>query len=604
MTVTNTVSKQSYASTGSTTVWPFSFPLDRDSDLALIVTAADGTEATVDPARYRLDRAAGTPGGSVTYPLSGPALAAGQTVTVLRRLPVTQATSLVTGAAFYAEDLERALDRLTMIDQQQQEQLDRTLKQPVSDPAGVALTLPPVAQRAGKSLKFDGSGALVATQFDPDAQQAAAAASAAAAAVSATAADADRVLAEAAAATAVTARETAVVSAAAAAAAAAAIGQEMVEAVTADRAAVLADNGKVFAVNAAAGPVTITLPLIAVVGEPFRLTVKKTDNTANVVSVVASGTDTLDGGTAPLRLRVQQGGARLDSDIDPSPDNWVSQSFGLAVGDATPVGAEMWFPGTTPPPGWLAESGALLSRAVYPDLWAFAQSSGMLVAEAQWQGASAEQVKFSGGDGSATFRLPLRAVDAAGRRALIKAFSVPVDTKSVDVTALAAQVATTRRRLLTVTNALVLPLPAGYRKFAISLQDIFVSTSGAYLYLQVSTDGGATWVTSAYRYERAGLVSASFSWGGDVSQNAGAVNLSTANGIFGSQYPVEGDVSLNLPLGGGMLCRYSLTGFDASGYHYFTVGAGSLASPTAVNAVRIIASSGTLTGTAVLYGEP
>ncbi|WP_026345128.1 hypothetical protein, partial [Novispirillum itersonii] len=226
MTVTNTVSKQSYASTGSTTVWPFSFPLDRDSDLALIVTAADRTEATVDPARYRLDRVAGTPGGSVTYPLSGPALVAGQTVTVLRRLPVTQATSLVTGAAFYAEDLERALDRLTMIDQQQQEQLDRTLKQPVSDPAGVALTLPPVAQRAGKSLKFDGSGALVATRFDPDAQQAAAAASAAAAAVSATAADADRVLAEAAAATAVTARETAVVSAAAAAAAAAAIGQE------------------------------------------------------------------------------------------------------------------------------------------------------------------------------------------------------------------------------------------------------------------------------------------------------------------------------------------------------------------------------------------
>lgn len=603
MTVTNTVSKQSYVSTGSTTVWPFSFPLDRDSDLALIVTAADGTEATVDPARYRLDRAAGTPGGSVTYPLSGPALAAGQTVTVLRRLPVTQATSLVTGAAFYAEDLERALDRLTMIDQQQQEQLDRTLKQPVSDPAGVALTLPPVAQRAGKSLKFDGSGALVATRFDPDAQQAAAAASAAAAAVSATAADADRVLAEAAAATAVSARETAVVSAAAAAAAAAAIGQETVEAVTADRAAVLADNGKVFAVNAAAGPVAITLPPIATVGEPFRLTVKKTDNTANAVSVVASGTDTLDGGTAPLRLRVQQGGARLDSDIDPSPDNWVSQSFGLAVGDATPVGAEMWFPGTTPPPGWLAETGALLSRAVYPDLWAFAQSSGMLVTEAQWQGASAEQVKFSGGDDSTTFRLPLRTVDAAGRRALIKAFSVPVDSKSIDVTALAAQVAATRRRLLTVTNPLVLPLPAGYFKFMISLKDILVSTSGAALWLQVSTDGGATWAASNYKYLRAGMTTASASFGGESAQAAGAGVLLSGLGVWGNKYGAEAEITVSLPAGGGLLYRHSVTGFDTAGQNAFNTGSGGW-DGGAVNAVRIIASSGTLTGTAVLYGEP
>lgn len=493
MTITNTVSKQSYLTTGATTVWPFSFPLDRDGDLTVILTAPDGAETLVPPAQYRVERSSGAPGGTVTLPLSGPALGTGQTVTLLRRLPVTQATSLVTGAAFYAEDLERALDRQTMIAQQQQEQLDRCIKMAVSDPTGLALTLPPLAQRAGKSLKFDGSGALVPTQFDPDTQQAAASASA-------TAAAADRAGAEAAAVTATTARDTAVASASAAAAAAASIGQETVEAVTAHRTAALADRGKVFAVDAATGPVTITLPPIASVGEPFRLTVKKTDATANEVSVAVSGGDTLDGGTAALLLDRQGAGVRVDSDIDPSPDNWVSQAFGVAVGDATPVGAEMWIPSATVPAGWVAETGGLLSRAAYPGLWAFAQASGLLVSEATWTGTPAEQVKFSSGDGATTFRLPLRATDAAGRRAIMKAATLPMDPQTLDVAALAGQVSalqTTVAASFVIRAAVAAAgtsidfagIPSGVKRIVVSVADL--STNGASVpVLQLGTSGG------------------------------------------------------------------------------------------------------------------
>lgn len=195
-------------------------------------------------------------------------------------------------------------------------------------------------------------------------------------------------------------------SASAAAASAASIAQETIEVVIASRTAALSDNGKIFAVSAAAGPITITLPAIASVGEPFRLTVKKTDSTANGVSIAVSGTDTIDGGAGPLELDVQNAGVRVASDLDPSPDNWVSQQFGMPIGDATPVGAEMWFAGTTPPPGWLVENGALLNRTVYPALWAHAQASGMTVTEANWQTFPANRAKFSQGDGSTTFRLP------------------------------------------------------------------------------------------------------------------------------------------------------------------------------------------------------
>ncbi|GAB3123800.1 hypothetical protein [Novispirillum itersonii] len=165
MTLSNTVTKQAYSTNGGTTVWPFSFPLDRDSDLIMVLTGPGGAEETIAPGRYRVDRSSsGSPGGTVSFPLSGPALPMGHSVTLLRRVPVTQTTDLVTGAAFYAEDLERALDRQTMIDQQQQEEIGRALKIPVSDlPNGV--TLPPMNTRANRVLAFDGAGGVTVSSF-------------------------------------------------------------------------------------------------------------------------------------------------------------------------------------------------------------------------------------------------------------------------------------------------------------------------------------------------------------------------------------------------------------------------------------------------------
>lgn len=64
----------------------------------------------------------------------------------------------------------------------------------------------------------------------------------------------------------------------------------------------------------------------------------------------------------------------------------------------------------TPPPGWLAlDTGAMVSRATYPQLWAWVQDNAPLVTEAEWQAQAAVQSSvgyYSTGDGSTTFRLP------------------------------------------------------------------------------------------------------------------------------------------------------------------------------------------------------
>lgn len=65
---------------------------------------------------------------------------------------------------------------------------------------------------------------------------------------------------------------------------------------------------------------------------------------------------------------------------------------------------------TAAPTGWLAlDTGALVSRAVYPQLWAWVQDHAPLITEAAWQAQAAAQSSvgaYSSGDGSTTFRLP------------------------------------------------------------------------------------------------------------------------------------------------------------------------------------------------------
>ena len=63
-----------------------------------------------------------------------------------------------------------------------------------------------------------------------------------------------------------------------------------------------------------------------------------------------------------------------------------------------------------PEAGELAlDTGALVSRATYPDLWAWVQANAPLLSEADWQTQAAVQTSvgaYSTGDGSTTFRLP------------------------------------------------------------------------------------------------------------------------------------------------------------------------------------------------------
>ena len=81
----------------------------------------------------------------------------------------------------------------------------------------------------------------------------------------------------------------------------------------------------------------------------------------------------------------------------------------VMVVDATPVGTMVSRYGTSTVPGWALTDGSELLRSMYPELWALAQNTNMIIPNGDWNAAITADgftPYFSDGDGVTTFRLP------------------------------------------------------------------------------------------------------------------------------------------------------------------------------------------------------
>lgn len=145
-----------FSGNGVATSFPFTFKVFATSDIEVVLADEDGLETVlVLGSRYSVtlnsDQDA-SPGGSVTYPLTGAPLPAGSTLTIRGAVPYDQALDLPSGGAFSPRAIENALDRTTQQIQQLVEELDRSLTLPLSA-AGADTQLPVPA--AGKFLGWN-----------------------------------------------------------------------------------------------------------------------------------------------------------------------------------------------------------------------------------------------------------------------------------------------------------------------------------------------------------------------------------------------------------------------------------------------------------------
>ena len=162
MTVSSSTNKVSYSGNGSLTTFAYTFKIFDQSDLVVILRAADGTETVQTiTTHYTVSGVGSASGGNVVF---GSAPASGVTVVILRSQPLTQGLDLVANDPFPAESLEEALDKLVFMTQKHEEELSRAIKGSRTNVIANSEFTVSATDRANKLFSFDASGNLSIAQ--------------------------------------------------------------------------------------------------------------------------------------------------------------------------------------------------------------------------------------------------------------------------------------------------------------------------------------------------------------------------------------------------------------------------------------------------------
>ena len=169
MTVASTTNKVSYTATASQTTFAYTFKIFADADLKVYVNDVLKTLTT----DYTVTNAGVTGGGNVIF---GTGRTASEIITIERVITATQLTDYVENDPFAAETHENALDKLTMLAQQNESAANNSVRAPTTD-VNPNMLLDKAATRATKMMGFDSNGDVTvsgSTMTDIDASVAAA----------------------------------------------------------------------------------------------------------------------------------------------------------------------------------------------------------------------------------------------------------------------------------------------------------------------------------------------------------------------------------------------------------------------------------------------
>lgn len=160
MAFSSEVARASFTGSGITGPYSFAFKLSNQSYLKVIkrLIASPYTETTLTTTDYTVTGVGDSAGGSITLTST---LSSSYTLELYLDYPVTQPTSIRNQGTYYPATHEDALDYLGTVNKQQQDQLDRCIRQPESE-APIDMELPCTTERASQFLGFDASGKPIA----------------------------------------------------------------------------------------------------------------------------------------------------------------------------------------------------------------------------------------------------------------------------------------------------------------------------------------------------------------------------------------------------------------------------------------------------------
>ena len=166
-TVSSEINRVNYTCNGTTTVYNYTFKIYEDNDVLVAKKDASGIQTNLILNSDYTVTGAGSASGTVVL-TAGSKCASGYTLSLLRNVEFTQETDYVEGDTFPADSHETALDKITILAQQNAEELNRTLKVQESSTL-TNLKVPVVANRV---IGWDSAGTGITTYGTTVAQSA------------------------------------------------------------------------------------------------------------------------------------------------------------------------------------------------------------------------------------------------------------------------------------------------------------------------------------------------------------------------------------------------------------------------------------------------
>ena len=179
MTINSTIRKTNIlVGNGNTHTYPFAFKVFTDENVVVkkievstsietTLTLGVNNDYTVD----RNDDQNSNPGGSITLKSGGANqnLATGFNIVITSDVPALQGTDLTNQGGFFPEVINDALDKAVVLHQQQEDEINRSIKFSLTNTINTTEITANPATRANKNLSFDNAGELSLTNTQPTA---------------------------------------------------------------------------------------------------------------------------------------------------------------------------------------------------------------------------------------------------------------------------------------------------------------------------------------------------------------------------------------------------------------------------------------------------
>lgn len=156
MTLTTTATSVTYTGNGATVNFPFPFKVTDEDHLVVFATviATGAVYKNYTLSDYTISGLGNDTGGSITL---NEVLTSLYELVIRRIVPIVQELDIVNESGFFPETVEQQLDEMVMVDQQQQEEINRSFKVPVGE---TAVNVPSTSVRKDNIAVWDSTGGL------------------------------------------------------------------------------------------------------------------------------------------------------------------------------------------------------------------------------------------------------------------------------------------------------------------------------------------------------------------------------------------------------------------------------------------------------------